>query len=100
MFFSNSCNNSSVSFECGTKDIEMKSADNSFDKYIPDLQRTGAKLCGSGICAQRLVSSTLDIAQKKRWKKSKDLPTDAWLTMLMMQQYFSRAEESKNRLLH
>lgn len=80
--------------------IEMKGADNSFSKYIPDLQRTGMKLCGSDSCAQLLVSNTLDIAQKKRWKKSKDLPTDAWLTMLMMQQYFSDTDISKNRLLH
>lgn len=78
----------------------MKPANENFEKYIPELRRTGEKLCGSEICARDLVSHTLNMARKKRWKKSKDLPTDAWLTMLMMQQYLSGAAMRQEKFLH
>ena len=53
--------------------------------------RYGMRLTGSRDSAERLVFSTLDAAQKKRWKKTEHVPVDAWLAMLMVQEHMNPA---------
>lgn len=67
----------------------MKITEADLNRHIPVLLKTGMRLCRSEEDARRLVCSTLDAAQKKRWKKTDDIPMDAWLTLLMMQQHMA-----------
>jgi hypothetical protein len=61
-----------------------------FTQHIPDLMRYSERLCGgSRDCAERLVMDTLDAADKKRWKKTANVPIDAWLSMMLLQQHMA-----------
>lgn len=62
-----------------------------FMPHVPQLIKYGMRLTGSRDRAERLVFSTLDAAQKKRWKKTDHVPVDAWLSMLMVQEHMNPA---------
>lgn len=59
-----------------------------YETYIPGLWKYAQRLCGNKDCTRDLVCRTLDEAHQKRWKKSKNLPTEAWLTLLMVQKFY------------
>ncbi len=59
-----------------------------YEAHIPALWKYAQRLCGSNDCTRTLVSNTLDEAHQKRWKKSKHLSTEAWLTLLMVQKFY------------
>ncbi len=63
-------------------------ARNQFETYIPSLWKYASRLCGTQECTRDLVCRTLDEAHQKRWKKSKELPTEAWLTLLMVRKFY------------
>ena len=61
---------------------------NDYEAYVPGLWKYAARLCGSQDGTRDLVCRTLDEAHQKRWKKSENLPTEAWLTLLMVQKFY------------
>src|SRR5688572_7164759 len=71
------------------REVPMHTTPAELTPHVPELLKYGQRLCGSEHNAQRLVFSTLDAAQKKRWKKTEELPMDAWLSLLMMQQFIT-----------
>ena len=68
-------------------------ADIEFAPHVSDLMKYGERLCGSRDCAEKLVAHTLSTAQKKRWKKTAHIPLDAWLSMMMVQQYMGTQKD-------
>ena len=80
--------------------FKTPSNDNDYSAYVPGLWKYAQRLCGQTQCSQDLIHKTLDAAARKRWKKSENLPTEAWLSLLMVQEFYATPAHLRASRLH